>query len=134
MMSAMILSMLLAGAPATDVRIDTGRGKFDSMPQISENWSLPTPAMVQEVRKILASGKCRMDGQSASHFDITVPFAVELRADGSTQHIVVGDRGCPEVETMVGETVVKLAALGAFKGKNAGATKWYASEINFTLQ
>jgi hypothetical protein len=130
-----ILSMLLAGAPAgSDVKIDRGRGNFESLPQVALERPLPTPEMVERVQKILATGTCRLTGQTPRVFDITIPYAIELRPDGTTGHVIVGDRGCPEIETLVGRAVVQLSVMGDFRRKATTTTRWVASEMNFNLK
>jgi len=135
MLTAAFLSMLLAAGPAAaDVKVEIGRGKFDALPQLTLERPLPTSDMVARVERILASGKCRNLGVKPTAFDITVPYAIQLNPDGTTSHVIVGDRGCPEIETLVGQAVVQLVGMGDYKGKGASTTRWYGGEINFTLE
>jgi hypothetical protein len=130
----LLAGAMLAAAPADEVKVDVGKGNFATMPALKVRTDLPSPAMIGMVERILGSGACKMQGQSVRRFDITVPYAVELLPDGTTRHVIVADTGCPALETMVGEVVLKLATTGDFRENRADSPKWFASEINFTQQ
>ena len=135
MLTAAFLSMLLAGAPApTDVKVEIGHGKFEALPQVTLERPLPTADMVLRAERIFASGKCRNLALKATAFDITIPYAIELSPDGTTRHVIIADRGCPELESIVGQAVVQLAGMGDYKGKAGSQTRWVGGEINFNLE
>ena len=134
MFSLVLLGALMAGAPAGDVTVDVAKGDFKRLPAVKIQRDLPTPAMVETVQRIIGSGTCKLPGQNSRKFDVVVPFAVEVTPDGTTRHVMVADKGCPPLESFVGEIVLKLAAMGDFASYHTPRTQWVASEINFTQQ
>jgi hypothetical protein len=134
MINALISAALLAGAP-TGIQVDVGQIKRNALPELkTTDRPLPTPTMVEDVEKMLASGKCRFSGQSPTRFDITVPYAVMVEPDGTSRRVVVQETGCKPLEAYVGLLVLEMARQGDFAKSAGPKTRWYASEINFNLQ
>jgi hypothetical protein len=118
------------------VTVDVGRADWKSLPSLkTAGRPLPTPLMVEKVENLLASGKCKLKGQSANRFDITIPYAVLVKPDGSSNNVIVGETGCAELESLVGVVVLQLAREGEFR-PSAGdkQPRWLASAINFNLE
>ncbi len=136
MISSILAAAFLMGAsPAEEIRVDVGRANWSTLPPLKRTGTpLPTPAMVEKVEDLLASGKCKLEGQSAKRFDITVPYAVLLKPDGSTNRVIVAETGCAELESLVGLVVLDLARLGEFRPSGAGQPRWLASSMNFNLE
>lgn len=134
MLNAILAAMLLAGAPASELQVDVGHANWRAMPQLHQvPRALPTPEMVQKVEDMLR-GNCSIHGQSPAHFDITVPYAVQVNPDGTASHVVVGEMGCPALESYVGLIVLELARRGDFHASATSQPKWYASSLNFNEQ
>ena len=121
--------------PAAAQTIEVGKADWNEFPRLSrEDRRLPYEDMVGAVETILAEKACRMRGQHARRFDITVPYAVLVEPDGSASRIVVADMACAPLETIVGNVVADLAELGDFRDAAGPSARWYSSDINFTLQ
>jgi hypothetical protein len=134
MLGPIAIAMLLASAGGS-LQVDVGRANWNALPPLKAvERVLPTPDMVDRVETMLDSGTCKIAGQSAKRFDITVPYAVLVEPDGTTQRILVGETGCPALETFVGTVVVAMADAGDFKPTREPNARWYASELNFNLQ
>jgi hypothetical protein len=134
MISTIIAVMLLSSAPAAGIKVDVGRVNLSTLPQLQRSQrSLPTARMVSEVEDMLRAGDCNIPGQRSTRFDIDVPYAVLVEPDGSASRVVVGELGCPELESYVGLVILELARLGDFAGTGQKKAKWYGSKLNFNL-
>lgn len=133
MIEALIAAVSLAGA-APAVQVDVGRIDRNALPAlVAKERALPTPVMVGDVENMLASGKCKFSGQSATRFDITVPYALLVETDGSARRVVVQETGCKPLESYVGLLVIEMARQGDFAQSAGPKPRWYASELNFNL-
>lgn len=140
------LSALLASTAATastpaaprmtpeNVRIEIGRTDWMQFPLLEPSpRNLPMGAMLDEVEKLLRERECTMRGQNYRDFDITVPWAVQVEADGRFTHLLIADVGCRPLETFVADMVMTLANRGDIRPARASEARWYGSEFNFNL-
>ena len=139
MVGAILAALLFAGtqtpAPASELQVDVGRADWAKLPPLKAvARAMPTPEMVEKVENILRVGDCRIRGQSPAHFDITVPYAVQVNPDGTASHVVVADMGCPSLESYVGLIVLQLARNGDFRASGGRQKLWYGSSLNFNEQ
>ena len=115
--------------------IETGMAKWDKLPALkARNGHLPYSQLVESVEKILRRKECQLPGQSAKAFDIEVPYAVLMGADGKVQRVLVSQMNCPALESLVGFTVLARAERGDFTGTGNAQPRWYGDKINFSLQ
>jgi len=129
-----IATFVLLGAASGPIQVDVGRAEWDKMPPLRVERRLPTAAMVGQVEKILMSGQCSMDGQTARRFDITIPYAVLVEPDGGARRVVVGETGCAPLESYFGLVVLTMADQGDFRSSGQARARWYSSELNFTQE
>ena len=135
MMSPLIAAMLLAAGAQSDIRVDVGEVDLTTLPALEQSGpALPTRAMVARVQRILASGECKIRGNTSRRFDIDVPFALLVEPDGKANQVVVSDLGCPELETFAGIIALELANRGHLHGAADTKAQWFGSVLNFNQQ
>jgi len=135
MLASILAAALLMGAPAPELQVDVGHVDSQRLPALKAVVrAMPTPEMVNRVAAMIGSDGCSIRGQSRMHFDFDVPYAVQVNPDGSASHVVVGEMGCPALESYVGMLVLELARRGDFRASRSAAPRWYASSLNFNLQ
>jgi hypothetical protein len=128
-----ILALLLA-SPLTAQQVDVGNGDWSALPWIDARArDLPTPAMVDGFQRLLATKECSFDGQRASRFSYTLPFVMQIGADGSVDRVVVRDVGCPYLERNVGAMLLERAERGDYRARGSKAG-WYKGSITFELR
>lgn len=121
-------------AASPDVTVEVGRFDPESFPDlITLERTLPHGEMTRRVQAILTEGRCALDGQSDRRFDITVPYATLLDAEGKASRIVVKDIGCIPLETLVGQIVIARFGRGDFKTMHDEGERWYGSDLYFTM-
>lgn len=130
-----LAAMLVAASAPAEIVIDVGKINVGALPAVKRaERELPTAAMVGQVSTMLAEGKCALKGQRPARFDIDVHYAVLLDPDGTAQRVVVGELGCPALETYAGALVLEFARLGDFKATGQKNAKWFGGILNFNLQ
>lgn len=135
MTSPLIAAMLLAGGAQPDLRVDVGQVDLSTLPALKQSGpQLPTRAMVARVERILASGHCKIRGNTSRRFDIDVPFAILLEPDGKANQVVVSDLGCPELESFAGIIALELANRGHLHARTDTKAQWFGSMLNFNQQ
>ena len=127
-----IFSLLSSTSPG--VPVDVGRFDPADFPNLIKlERSLPHAEMTTRVEKIFADRRCSIDGQSKLRFDITIPYAILMEAEGNAKRVVVGEVDCAPLETLVGQVVVARAARGDFKLQHSEGDRWYVSDLHFGL-
>ena len=135
MISLLVTAALSAQAPAAVQKVEFGHAQWDRLPRVERSGRpLPYLQMVGVAEQVLKDRQCRLEGQSARKFDITIPYAVFLGADGKAERVLVAEMGCAPLQDLVGEVVYQLSDLGDFKTGSPNASRWYADKINLTLE
>jgi hypothetical protein len=60
-----------------------------------------------------------------------VPFTLKFQGSHQVEQIVMRDVGCPELETLLGRVVQRLAAEGEFVANKGPG--WYRSVLELTI-
>jgi hypothetical protein len=115
----------------TDVQIDVGNADWNGYRRLPEPRGLPIPVMVSYVETILRERQCEIEGQTARHFEIRVPWIVQVQPDGRVSRIVVADMDCRPLEAYVANLVVALAQQGALRARPGAEPLWYRSDFSF---
>ena len=130
-----LAAMAVLAAPAAAQTVDVGRANWNALPALNTtSTALPMETLVTAVEDILKTKQCKLQGQSYQRFDITVPYAVLLEPNGTTNRVVVGEMNCPPLETFVGQIALERAKLGHYQPTGQAKARWYADKINFNLQ
>jgi hypothetical protein len=100
-------------------------------PLIKVERSIPRAEMTKRGEDFLQSRHCTIKGQQAGSFDVVVPFAILLGADGVARKVEVDKLGCNPVEKLVAQIVVTQAARGDFVVKPGRTEQWFGSDVYF---
>jgi hypothetical protein len=131
--SALILFALIAAAPVAAQTVEaTSRTRWDGLPPVKiRNVELNVPLLSDWAEKILSSGECSVPGMRPDKFDIDQPYAVLVEPSGNVQRILVGDAGCPGLNSLLGSTVHTWAENGEFRPTGESEARWYRGRIAF---
>ncbi len=133
-MSMMALAMVAAAWAPSTVGVPVAIADFRTAglpPLIKVERSIPRAEMTKRVEDFLQSRQCTIKGQQAGSFDVVVPFAILLGADGVARKVVVDKLGCNPVEMLVAQIVVAQAARGDFVVKPGRTEQWFGSDVYF---
>jgi len=133
-MSMMALAMVAAAWAPSTVGVPVAIADFRTAglpPLIKVERSMPRAEMTKRVEDILQSRQCTIEGQQAGSFDVVVPFAILIGADGIARKIVIDKLGCNPVEMLVAQIVVAQASRGDFVVKPGRTEQWFGSDVYF---
>jgi hypothetical protein len=127
---------MLSPAPAPAVNIDVDVGRFDpaDFPELIRlDRRMPEDEMVRRVEAMISDGRCTIEGATDRRFNIVVPFAILMGADGTPDSVVVHEAGCESLEILVGQIVLAQLARGDFRPQHQTGERWYVSELGFAM-
>jgi hypothetical protein len=135
MLAAFFLALVTpTSAPAADVGVDVGRFDPADFPELIRlDRRMPEDEMVRRVEAMISDGRCTIEGATDRRFNIVVPFAILMKADGTPDNVVVHEAGCEALETLVGQIVLAQLARGDFRPQHQSGERWYVSELGFAL-
>lgn len=135
--AALLLTLLQPAAPAVpavDIDVDVGRFDPADFPELIRlNRRMPENEMHRRVEAMVADGRCTLEGATERRFNIVVPFAILMQADGTPDTVVVHEAGCEALEILVGEIVLAQLRRGDFRPQHEEGERWYVSEIGFAM-
>ncbi|HEY0013509.1 MAG TPA: hypothetical protein VGB79_11750 [Allosphingosinicella sp.] len=121
-------------APAADIEVDVGRFDPADFPELIRlERRMPEDEMARRVQAMLSDGRCRIAGNHDRRFNIVVPFAILMEADGTPETVVVHEAGCEALEVLVGQIVLAQLRRGDFRPQHQTGERWYVSELGFAL-
>ena len=136
MIAALLLALVQPAAAPAALNIDVDVGRFDptDFPEIIRlERRMPEAEMVRRVEAMLSDGRCTIEGAHDRRFNIVVPFAIQMAADGTPDAVVVHEAGCESLEILVGQIVLAQLARGDFRPQHAEGDRWYVSEVGFAM-
>jgi hypothetical protein len=89
--------------------------------------------MLDRMETILRERQCELRGQRPDNFDVTVPWMMEIRANGRVSRVVIADMGCRPLEEYVATLIQGLTRQGGIRVRSRLRPGWYSSNFNFTL-
>ena len=127
-------SLLALVFAAAEVPVAIGNFKTANLPPLTRvERTLPHADMTKQVEGMLASGECKLTGQSKGRFDVVVPYAIRLNGSGIATKVVVQDLGCKSMEMLVAKIVAAQANRGDFKVTPGAADQWFGSDVYFKI-
>lgn len=135
LIAALLLAFLQPAAPApADVEVNVGRFDPADFPAIIRlDRRMPENEMHRRVEAMIADGRCRIEGASERRFNIVVPFAILMQANGTPDEVVIHEAGCEALEMLVGQIVVAQLGRGDFRPQHEAGERWYVSELGFAM-
>jgi hypothetical protein len=133
-LAALLLALLQPAAPVVDIEVDVGQFDTADFPELIRlDRRMPEDEMHRRVEAMIADGRCRIEGATARRFNIVVPFAILMQANGTPESVVVHEAGCEALETLVGQIVLAQLRRGDFRPQHSQGERWYVSELGFAL-
>lgn len=134
-MRSCLLGALIAACavPAAAQKVEVASGDWSRLPVMETSNYVQIPAdAVDQIHRLVTSGQCELKGASKRRIDMTVPFLVRFAPDGSLDHVVLRDLGCPKAEGILARVVLNWAKTGTIKSGGTNKEGWYRSEISFS--
>ncbi len=110
--------------------VEVAGGDWNGIPQVKKQ---PVIRMADRtmarIDDLLKQGKCERFG-NGKRIRMDVPFLLQFGA-GGVERIVVKRIDCPELESLIGGTLVSHAREGLFKPTGENGTGWYRSNFSY---
>jgi hypothetical protein len=132
MRNLIAVAAFFAGSAAYAQPVDVGTGDWSTLPEARQRGQIAVGGAVATAIEVMArERKCNVPGMGPRRVDLSVPFTLKFNSPRQVERIVIRDLGCPELETLLGRVVQRLASEGEFI---AGSTPgWYRSVLEMTI-
>ena len=125
-------AFLLAAAPVSAQTVETGTGDWGNIPEMRRLVSATVDDnVIAAIAELIDREECTIPGQRRGRLDMTVPFLVEFKADGSLNRVIVRSLGCARAEGLVAGEVLRLVQSGGFAPNGGRREGWFRSEVGF---
>jgi hypothetical protein len=126
-------SLLLLGPPATAQTIETAGGDWRNTPEMRRQGDAAVdPNAVAAIAEMVDRGECTIPGQRRSHLEMSVPFLVLFRADGSIERLIVHPLGCARGDGVLGGAILRLVEQRQFVPAGGRRAGWFRGEVSLT--
>ena len=133
MKAALAAALLLGSVPASAASVEVATGDWSNIPWAEHRaYNIISGEAVERIHKSFADGSCKLRGQSKTRLNLRVPFLVKFGGDGSVERIVVRKLGCPDVESVIGSSLLHQVKGGDYKATGENDALWYRSEVRLT--
>jgi hypothetical protein len=130
----LVLAQPASAPEAPEIEVNVGRFDPADFPNLIRlDRRMPEAEMVRRVEAMLQDGRCTIEGATGRRFNIVVPFAILMNADGTADTVVVHEAGCEALETLVGQIVLAQLERGDFRPQHEASERWYVSELGFAM-
>lgn len=104
--TAIIVALLFASPVAAADLPYPPQSRWNTLQRLTLKPSFkPSTNWIKKAQQLQETGKCKFAGKQPGLTQIEIPFVLLVSAKGGVQSVKVGDTGCPELETYVGQIV-----------------------------
>ena len=133
MKSLIALGLLVGSATTSAQTVSVANGKWGFLPELKRAGQHDiTPNAVIRIHQLVASGECKLPGQTRKKLDMSVPFVVRYSPDGTAEQIVLQRLGCAEAEGILGGQVLELVKAREFRPTGVNEDGWYRGTLSFS--
>ena len=125
--------LLLFAAPAAAQTIETASGDWSNIPEMRRQVGATIdPDVVDAIAGLVDRSECTIPGQRRGRLDMSVPFLVQFKADGSIDRLIVHSVGCPTAEGLLAGEMLRLVNSGGFAAPRERRQGWYRGQLGFS--
>ena len=131
--AALAAALLVGSVHASAATVEAAAGDWSNIPWAERRaYNIISGEAVERIHKSFADGTCKLRGQSKNRLNLRVPFLMKFGRDGSVERIVVRKLNCPDVEAVLGSSLLHQVKGGDFKSTGENDALWYRSEVLLT--
>lgn len=122
----------LLAAAAPQPLVEVANGDWSQLPPLQQrsNDHLFSNGMAR-VFQIASQRKCAIPGLSYRRLDLKLSFAVQYNPDGSLARVVLPRLNCPEVESILGGTLLGMLKGGDYRPTGENPDGWYRGQLAY---
>jgi hypothetical protein len=126
-------ALLLMAAPAGAQTVETATGDWRNIPPMQHQMGAGlNPGVIAAIAGMVDEGECTIPGQRRGRLELTVPFLVQFKADGSIDRLILHALGCPRAEGLIASELLGLIQSGGFSPADGPRAGWFRSEVGFS--
>lgn len=130
--AAGVLAAALVTGPLAAQQVSVAEGDWSDIPEVLKRGQLRVSTeAVDRIAAVAARGECPVIGD-AQRIRMSVPFLMEFSQNGALQQVVVWKINCPEVESVVGGTLLQMAKSGEYRPTGENQVGWYRGDFQLT--
>jgi hypothetical protein len=123
-------ALALTGTAVSAQSVEVAAGDWSTIPMVAKAKPIRmADRTMSQIDDLLKAKKCTRFG-TGKRVRIDVPFLVQFSGN-AVQRIVVRRIDCPELESLIGGTLVSHAQEGLIKPTGENGTGWYQSNFNY---
>ena len=112
--------------------VSSAWGDWREIPPIVKKGDLRVSSeTVNRIAASLQKNECPVAGDYR-HVRLAVPFLMEFTPSGQVQQVVVWKLNCPQIEALVGGTLLQMARSGEYRPTGMNQLGWYRGEFKLT--
>ena len=131
-MKWMALGVVAATAMTSPVGaegVSSAWGDWREIPPVVKKGDLRVSSeTVNRIADSLQKDACPVAGDYR-HVRLSVPFLMEFAPSGQIQQVVVWKLNCPQIEALVGGTLLQMARSGEYRPTGLNQLGWYRGEF-----
>jgi hypothetical protein len=126
----LVIAFALSATAAAAQSVEVASGDWSNIPMVAKAKPIRmADRTMARIDDILEAKKCTRFG-TGKRVRIDVPFLVQFSGD-TAQRLVVRKIDCPELESLIGGTLVSHLREGLIKPTGENQTGWYQSNFNY---
>lgn len=122
--------LIAAGGTASAQSLEVAQGDWSEVPAIrAKGEARVTAGLVERLHTLAGESDCKVPGFERRRINLTVPFVIRFTPQGGVERIVLRGMGCPQLESLLGTVVLRMAQAGEFRPTGENQERWYRSEL-----
>ena len=124
-------ALMFGASQLAATTVETGTGDWSNIPEMRQMVDSIDSDTVAAIHEMIESGECTIPGQRAGKLDMTVPFLIQINAQGEIDRLVIEKFGCEKAEGVLAGALLKLIERGGYKPRGGKHEGWYRSFVSF---
>jgi len=115
-----LLALLFASSAAAADLPYPPQSRWNTLQRLTLQPSFkPSTNWIKKAQQLQETGKCKFTGKQPGLSQVEIPFVLLVSPKGGVQSVKVGETGCPELETYVGQVVRRFGPAQIVRPKGA---------------
>lgn len=124
-------ALMFGASQLAATTVEVGEGDWSNIPEMRQMVDSIDSNTVAAIHEMIERGECKIEGQRAGDLDMTVPFLIQVNAQGGIDRLILEKFGCEKAEGVLAGALLKLIERGGFKPRGGMQEGWFRSHVSF---
>jgi hypothetical protein len=124
-------ALMFGASQLAATTVETATGDWSNIPEMRQMVDSIDSDTVAAIHEMIENGECTIEGQRAGKLDMTVPFLIQVNAQGGIDRLVLEKFGCEKAEGVLAGALLKLIERGGYKPRGGMHEGWFRSYVSF---